>query len=102
MGIDADAVVDSDGKVNAVRAMRIADASIMPKVIAGNLNGRRSTERLGRPRSLVAISREVAALPAQRPSISREIANVPDCPLNVVYTAVESSAADRPLGRDRP
>lgn len=38
MGVDADAVVDSEGKVNAVRGMRIADASIMPKVITGNLN----------------------------------------------------------------
>ena len=38
MGVDADAVVDGDGRVNAVRRMRIVDASIMPRVITGNLN----------------------------------------------------------------
>jgi choline dehydrogenase len=38
MGVDDDAVVDNEGKVNAVRGMRIADASIMPKVVTGNLN----------------------------------------------------------------
>ena len=38
MGVDADAVVDSDGRVNGVRRLRVVDASIMPKVITGNLN----------------------------------------------------------------
>jgi choline dehydrogenase len=38
MGVDADAVVDGEGRVNAVRGMRIVDASIMPRVITGNLN----------------------------------------------------------------
>ncbi|MFC7882598.1 choline dehydrogenase [Streptomyces sp. NPDC057376] len=38
MGTDADAVVDGAGRVNAVRGMRIVDASIMPKVVTGNLN----------------------------------------------------------------
>jgi len=38
MGTDPDAVVDTDGRVNAVGRMRIVDASIMPKVITGNLN----------------------------------------------------------------
>jgi choline dehydrogenase len=38
MGVDADAVVDSEGRVNAVRGLRVVDASIMPKVITGNLN----------------------------------------------------------------
>jgi len=38
MGVDADAVVDSEGRVNFVRGVRIVDASIMPKVITGNLN----------------------------------------------------------------
>ncbi len=37
-GVDADAVVDSEARVNAVRRMRIVDASIMPRVITGNLN----------------------------------------------------------------
>jgi choline dehydrogenase len=31
-------VVDGDGRMNAVRDLRIVDASIMPKVITGNLN----------------------------------------------------------------
>ena len=38
MGVDANAVVDSDGRVNGIRRLRIVDASIMPKVITGNLN----------------------------------------------------------------
>jgi choline dehydrogenase len=31
-------VVDSEGKVQSVQRMRVVDASIMPKVITGNLN----------------------------------------------------------------
>jgi choline dehydrogenase len=38
MGVDAEAVVNGEGRVNAVRDLRIVDASIMPKVITGNLN----------------------------------------------------------------
>jgi choline dehydrogenase len=38
MGNDADAVVDTDGRVKAVSRLRVVDASIMPKVITGNLN----------------------------------------------------------------
>jgi len=38
MGVDPDAVVDTDGKVNALRRLRIVDASIMPKTVTGNLN----------------------------------------------------------------
>jgi choline dehydrogenase len=38
MGVDADAVVDSDARVNSVRRLRIVDASIMPKTVTGNLN----------------------------------------------------------------
>ena len=38
MGVDADAVVDSDARVNAVCRLRIVDASIMPKTVTGNLN----------------------------------------------------------------
>ena len=56
MGVDPHAVVDGDGRVNAVRRMRIVDASIMPRVITGNLNApvlmmaERISERiLGRP-----------------------------------------------------
>lgn len=38
MGIDDEAVVDSDGRVKAVRRMRIVDASIMPRIVTANLS----------------------------------------------------------------
>jgi choline dehydrogenase len=38
MGVDDDAVVDSEGRVKAVTGLRVVDASIMPRVITGNLN----------------------------------------------------------------
>jgi choline dehydrogenase len=38
MGSDAEAVVDSEARVRAVAGLRVVDASIMPKVITGNLN----------------------------------------------------------------
>jgi choline dehydrogenase len=38
MGVDAEAVVDGEGRVQSVQRLRIVDASIMPKVITGNLN----------------------------------------------------------------
>ena len=38
MGVDQDAVVDGEGRVRAVKNMRVVDASIMPLVVTGNLN----------------------------------------------------------------
>jgi choline dehydrogenase len=38
MGVDDDAVVDGEARVRAVTGLRVVDASIMPKVITGNLN----------------------------------------------------------------
>lgn len=38
MGIDANAVVDSDGLVHGVEGLRIIDASIMPRLVTGNTN----------------------------------------------------------------
>jgi len=38
MGADDEAVVDHQGRVRAVGRLRIVDASLMPKVITGNLN----------------------------------------------------------------
>jgi choline dehydrogenase len=38
MGTDAEAVVDGEGRVNAVRRMRIVDGSIMPKIVTANLS----------------------------------------------------------------
>ncbi|MGV2052418.1 choline dehydrogenase [Agrobacterium sp. 22-209-1] len=38
MGMDADAVVDGEGRVNAVRRLRVVDGSIMPKIVTANLS----------------------------------------------------------------
>ena len=38
MGHDANAVVDEWGRVHGVEGLRVVDASIMPKIISGNLN----------------------------------------------------------------
>jgi choline dehydrogenase len=38
MGADPEAVVDSEGRVNAIRRMRIIDASIMPRIVTANLS----------------------------------------------------------------
>jgi choline dehydrogenase len=38
MGADDESVVDSQGRVRAIRQLRIVDASIMPRVTTGNLN----------------------------------------------------------------
>ena len=35
---DRDAVVDGEGRVHGVPGLRVADASIMPTVVAGNTN----------------------------------------------------------------
>lgn len=38
MGVDAQAVVDPRLRVRGVARLRVADASIMPKIVAGNIN----------------------------------------------------------------
>src|SRR6266699_1711302 len=38
MGVDDDAVVDEQGRARTVDCLRVVDASIMPKVITGNIN----------------------------------------------------------------
>lgn len=38
MGADEEAVVDSEGRVKAVRRMRVVDASIMPHIVTANLS----------------------------------------------------------------
>ncbi len=38
MGTDAEAVVDGEGRLNAVRRMRVVDGSIMPKIVTANLS----------------------------------------------------------------
>jgi choline dehydrogenase-like flavoprotein len=38
MGSDATAVVDTRLRVNGVSKLRVADASIMPRLVSGNTN----------------------------------------------------------------
>jgi choline dehydrogenase len=38
MGADDEAVVDGEARVRAVKGLRVIDASIMPRVVTGNLN----------------------------------------------------------------
>ena len=38
MGYDDMAVVDKDGKVHGIEGLRVIDASIMPRIVTGNLN----------------------------------------------------------------
>jgi choline dehydrogenase len=38
MGADSEAVVDAQARVRAVGRLRVVDASIMPRVVTGNLN----------------------------------------------------------------
>jgi choline dehydrogenase len=38
MGADDEAVVDGEARVRAVNGLRVIDASIMPRVVTGNLN----------------------------------------------------------------
>jgi choline dehydrogenase len=56
MGSDAEAVVDSEGRVKTVGRLRVVDASIMPRVVTANLNAavmmmaeKLSDRILGRP-----------------------------------------------------
>ena len=38
MGTGDDAVTDAEGRVTGVAGLRVVDASIMPRVVTGNLN----------------------------------------------------------------
>ena len=38
MGYDEMAVVDNEGRVHGLEALRVVDASIMPRITTGNLN----------------------------------------------------------------
>ena len=38
MGTDEMAVTDAQGRVHGVERLRVVDASIMPRVVSGNLN----------------------------------------------------------------
>ena len=56
MGSDGMAVTDSEGRVHGIAALRVADASLMPRLVTGNTNavsimiGEKLADRiLGRP-----------------------------------------------------
>lgn len=38
MGSDADAVTDASGRVHGLKALRVVDASLMPRIASGNIN----------------------------------------------------------------
>jgi choline dehydrogenase len=38
MGVDEDAVVDAEGRVRGMTQLRVVDASIMPRIVTGNLS----------------------------------------------------------------
>ena len=38
MGRDANAVVDSEGRVKSIARLRIVDASVMPRIVTANLS----------------------------------------------------------------
>jgi len=38
MGIDANSVVDGEGRVHGIHGLRVIDASIMPRITSGNIN----------------------------------------------------------------
>lgn len=38
MGVDGEAVVDAELRVRGVRGLRVADASVMPRIVSGNTN----------------------------------------------------------------
>jgi choline dehydrogenase len=62
MGVDDRAVVDGEGRVKAVTGLRVVDASIMPRVVTGNLNApgylvamQRTIRRRGENRSMMSL-----------------------------------------------
>ncbi len=75
MGYDDLAVVDAEGRVHGMEALRVVDASIMPQIVTGNLNA-----------PTIMIAEKIADKIRQRPALPRS-----DAP---VYVAKNATVRD--------
>ena len=69
MGTDANAVVDPELRVFGADGLRVADASIMPAIVSGNLNA--STIMIGEKAADLVLGRE--ALPREDVSVAEAL-----------------------------
>jgi choline dehydrogenase len=63
MGADDMAVVDRELRVHGVTALRVADASIMPRIVSGNIN--MPVIMIAEKAADLILSRPAAAIPAR-------------------------------------
>ncbi|WP_404287471.1 GMC family oxidoreductase [Glutamicibacter arilaitensis] len=77
MGVDDNAVVDEELRVNGISGLRIADASVLPRQVAGN------------PTAVVLMLGEKAA--------DMILGNVPPAPIEEAQEAIEAARVQYPL-----